>query len=98
MSFGGYPEISLGSYSKKHGEARKLLASRVDPMAERKVARSAAQAAKENSFASIASQWLEHWSEGSGMSTPPGGVSKPTSFRLWVLVPLRRLRLPKWSR
>lgn len=64
MSFGGYPEISLGLVREKHTEARKLLASRVDPMADRKLARTAAQVAKENAFASIASKWLEHWSEG----------------------------------
>ena len=59
-----YPEVSLGLVREKHSEARRLLASRVDPMATRKLQRSAVRIAQENSFASVSAKWLEHWSEG----------------------------------
>jgi hypothetical protein len=36
MSFGKYPDVSLALARERHGEARKLLANRVDPMAQRK--------------------------------------------------------------
>jgi integrase len=45
---------------ERHAEARKLLATGVDPMAERK----AVKAASENSFQSMANLWLEHWQDG----------------------------------
>lgn len=67
MSFGRYPEVSLGLVREKHSEARRLLASRVDPMEQRKLQKTAVRIAKENSFAIIASQWLEHWSEGKSL-------------------------------
>ena len=36
MAFGKYPEVSLAQARERHAEARKLLASGIDPMAERK--------------------------------------------------------------
>jgi integrase len=64
MSFGKYPDVSLAMARERHGEARKLLATGIDPMAQRKAEKTAEQVAKENSFASIAAQWLEHWQHG----------------------------------
>lgn len=46
MSFGKYPDVSLSLARERHIEARKLLASGTDPMAQRK----AEKAAVENSF------------------------------------------------
>jgi integrase len=60
MSFGRYPDVPLALARERHAEARKLLASGIDPMAERK----AEKAAEENSFQSVAGRWMEHWKQG----------------------------------
>ena len=60
MVIGKYPDVPLVLARERHSEARKLLATGVDPMAERK----AEKAAVENSFQSIARLWLEHWQDG----------------------------------
>ncbi len=60
MSFGKYPDVPLSLARERHAEARKLLASGVDPMAQRKAEKSAA----ENSFQSVSLRWLEHWRHG----------------------------------
>ena len=63
MALGRYPDVSLAAAREQHGAARKLLASRVDPMAERKAAKRAERIAEEHSFANVATQWLEHWQD-----------------------------------
>jgi integrase len=60
MTFGSYPDVRLSLARERHVEARKLLASGKDPMAERK----AEKATAENSFQSIARLWLGHWQDG----------------------------------
>src|SRR5271157_5816897 len=60
MTFGSYPDVPLSLARERHTEARKVLASGVDPMAERK----AEKAATENSFQSVARLWLAHWQDG----------------------------------
>ncbi|MGA7962099.1 MAG: integrase arm-type DNA-binding domain-containing protein, partial [Candidatus Acidiferrales bacterium] len=60
MSLGSYPEVSLSLARERHAAARKLLATGIDPMAERK----AEKAAAENSFQSVARLWLAHWQDG----------------------------------
>ena len=60
MSFGKYPDVPLSLARERHAEARKLLASGVDPMVQRKAEKSAA----ENSFQSVSLLWLEHWRHG----------------------------------
>jgi integrase len=60
MTLGKYPDVPLVLARERHAEARKLLATGVDPMAERK----AVKAASENSFQSMAHLWLEHWQDG----------------------------------
>lgn len=64
MALGKYPDVSLADAREKHAEARKLLAKGIDPMAQRKTEKTAEKAAVENSFHSVANQWLEHWKEG----------------------------------
>jgi hypothetical protein len=64
MSLGKYPAVTLALARDRHAEARKLLATGTDPMAQRKVQKTAAKAAVENSIQSVAAQWLEHWQEG----------------------------------
>ncbi len=60
MTFGKYPDVTLAQARERHAEARKMLASGVDPMVERK----AEKAAISSSFQSVASLWLAHWQEG----------------------------------
>ena len=64
MSFGKYPDVPLALVRNRHGEARKLLATGVDPMAKRKSEKTAERVASENSFASVSARWFEHWREG----------------------------------
>jgi integrase len=59
MTLGKYPDVPPVLARERHA-ARKLLATGVDPMAERK----AEKASAENSFQSIAHLWLEHWQDG----------------------------------
>ena len=64
MALGKYPAVSLALARERHLEAKKLLATGTDPMALRKLEKTADQVANENSFASIAAEWLEHWQDG----------------------------------
>jgi hypothetical protein len=61
MSFGKYPDVPLALARERHAEARKLLAIGLDPMAQRKAAKTAEKVAAENSFQTIAGRWFEHW-------------------------------------
>jgi integrase len=64
MTLGKYPDVPLALARERHSEGRKLLATGTDPMAQRKLIKAAVRIASENSFASVAAQWLGHWSEG----------------------------------
>ena len=64
MSLGKYPDVSLAQARERYTEARKLLATSVDPMAQRKAEKTAEKVAVENSSQSVTAQWLEHWQEG----------------------------------
>jgi integrase len=64
MSLGKYPIVSLAMARERHTGARKLLATGIDPMAQRKVEKTAEKVAVENSFQSVSTQWIEHWQEG----------------------------------
>ena len=68
MALGQYPETSLAEARDKHQAARKLRHSSIDPMEDRKSARSAAENAllneqrkTENTFANVANKWHQHW-------------------------------------
>ena len=61
MALGSYPVVTLAAAREKHLEARRLLESGQDPMAQRKEEKVATRAASENSFASASEKWLEHW-------------------------------------
>jgi integrase len=67
MSFGKYPDVTLAMARERHATARRMLANGVDPMAERKATKIAEREANENSFASVAARWLEHWREGKSL-------------------------------
>ncbi|HUN85156.1 MAG TPA: integrase arm-type DNA-binding domain-containing protein [Terracidiphilus sp.] len=64
MAFGPYPAVTLAKAREMHVAARQLLASGVDPMEQRKAERDAERASAENSFESVAKQWLNHWRTG----------------------------------
>lgn len=64
MALGKYPFTSLLEARERQMEARRLLASGVDPMAERKLAKSVEKTASESSFATVAAKWLDHWQHG----------------------------------
>jgi len=64
MALGKYPDVPLALARERHAEARRLLATSVDPMEQRKAEKTAEKAAVENSFQSVTAQWLEHWQEG----------------------------------
>ncbi len=64
MALGKYPVVSLSTARELHLNARKLLASGIDPMAQRKLEKNAERAVVLNSFASVAAQWLDSWQDG----------------------------------
>ena len=61
MALGQYPDVSLAQARAGRDEARKLLATGTDPMAQRKADKIARQFAVENSFAAVAGKWHENW-------------------------------------
>lgn len=61
MALGRYPDVSLAVVRARHAEARRLLASGVDPMQRRKVAKAATQERSGTNFKAIAALWMEHW-------------------------------------
>jgi hypothetical protein len=61
MSIGAHPDVSLAQARDAMAEARKLLASGVDPMAQRAAEKVKQQASAENSFQSVALLWWDHW-------------------------------------
>jgi integrase len=64
MSLGKYPIITLADARERRDQARKLLASGIDPMTKRKEDKTVERAQTEGSFQNIASLWLEHWQDG----------------------------------
>jgi integrase len=61
MVLGSYPDVPLALARDRHAEARRLLATGVDPMAQRKAAKTAEKFASANSFRTIAGLWFDHW-------------------------------------
>jgi integrase len=70
LAFGAYPLFSLAEARAKRDEAKKLLASGVDPGAKKKLERIAAENAAKNTFGVIAAEFLEaHEAKGSAETT-----------------------------
>lgn len=63
MTFGRYPDVSLSRVRERQAEERKLLADGADPITHHKAIKAKERIAHENSFASIAGKWMEHWQE-----------------------------------
>ena len=100
MSFGKYPDVPLALARERHAEARKLLATGVDPMAQRKAEKTAEKVAVENSFQSIATRG---WSIGRrgkarAMWITSGGAWRPIFCPASVRAPLQRLKRRNWWR
>jgi len=72
MALGKYPDVSLTLARERHRQGRELLATGVDPMGQRKSDRLRARESDENSFATVAAKWLEHWRV--GKSVQHGGT------------------------
>ena len=60
ISLGIYPDTGLKDAREKHAEARKLLASGVNPSAARKAEKNVS----ENTFKAWALRWHQHWQSG----------------------------------
>jgi len=61
MALGQYPDVPLALARERHATARRLLATGVDPMGQRKAEKITLRSAAQNSFHSIAGQWFDHW-------------------------------------
>ena len=101
MSLGKYPDVPLALARERHAEARKLLATGIDPMAQRKAEKTAEKVAVENSFQSVTAQWLEHWQEGKSPRHVDYGQAahgRPIFCPALVRGPLRRSKRRNWLR
>lgn len=58
LHLGGWPIISLADARVRRDEAKKLVASGIDPALEKKRARVAAKYAAANTFQAVAEEWL----------------------------------------
>src|SRR5260370_5112909 len=63
MTFGRYPDVPLALARERLAEARRLLATGINPMEQRKAEKTADRVATENSFASVAARWMERWKD-----------------------------------
>lgn len=61
MSFGGYPDVPLSLARERHAAARRLLATGIDPMAQRAAERSGD--GEGTTFQVIAKLWHDHWKD-----------------------------------
>jgi integrase len=64
LSLGIYPDVSLKEAREKRDEARKLLASGVDPGENRKATKAASSDRAANSFEVVAREWYDKHSDG----------------------------------
>lgn len=64
MAFGQYPDVPLVVVRSLHAEARRVLASGVDPMEQRRAERTAAKGGSGLPFRQVAAQWHAHWKVG----------------------------------
>ncbi|MBB5189639.1 hypothetical protein HNQ50_000349 [Silvimonas terrae] len=64
LSFGAYPEVSLGAARAQRDAARSLLAQGIDPGMQRQQEKEAAAFAAENSFEAVARAWFTKFMTG----------------------------------
>ena len=60
-SLGQYPDISLKEARERRDATRKTIAQGIDPVAEKRAQREAAQATTHNTFEAVARQWWQQW-------------------------------------
>jgi integrase len=58
IAFGVYPTVTLATARKRREEARELLAKNIDPSSIKKAKKRAAKLASENTFETIAREWI----------------------------------------
>ena len=58
LSLGTYPDVGLKDARERRDEARRQLASRIDPAEHRKAAKSAKRTGATNSFEVVAREWI----------------------------------------
>lgn len=63
LSLGKYPDVGLKQAREKHYEARKLLASGINPSEQRKAQKEAATLRSVNSFEVVAKEWFNRYSQ-----------------------------------
>ena len=63
LALGSFPEVSLAAARTKRDDAKKLLASGLDPSTQRKLDKIAAAVAAANTFGAIAAEYLERLKE-----------------------------------
>jgi integrase len=64
MAFGKYPDVPLALARERHAGGRQILATGVDPMDQRKSAKTEEKLSQESAFSNLAAKWLEHWKHG----------------------------------
>jgi integrase len=67
MALGSYPDVTLADARERHATARRFLASGIDPMAQRKVEKTANRDTNGPSFREAAAKWYEHWKDGNSV-------------------------------
>ena len=60
-SLGQYPDVSLKDARERREATRKTLAQGLDPVAEKRALREAAQASTHHTFEAVARQWWQQW-------------------------------------
>ncbi len=88
LSLGGYPDVSIAVARTKRDEARRLLASGIDPSRQRRLDKLAAATASNNTFRAIAEEHLANQEEsGTAAST----LIKNRWYLLKLAAPLANL-------
>ena len=64
LSFGIYPDVGLSLARERRDEARKLIATGVDPGQAKREAKQARVIDLANTFEAVARRWWEHWRQG----------------------------------
>lgn len=100
MSLGSYPDVSLLAARERHASARRLLASGVDPMAQRKVERAAVTQGDPENFESVARLWHAHWVKGKSAHHVAATLSRLTVnvFPTLGVRPIGEIRAPELVR
>lgn len=81
LSHGAYPLVSLADARQLRDDAKKLLASGVDPAANKKANKLAAAISAENTFGGIAEEFLERLADG-------GAAASTVAKNRWMLIDL----------